>query len=448
MNEKDRETLLKTVIDVRLEEKYFNAKNIDWETLPEEEYLAILDIITSSINLNVFEKAEQPLLVVRDTRAQIKELLGKRTKYNNSELIKWAKETLDRIGKLCPQIRKEKKAAPPTNDPRKKLEASKAINKRTLEIFEKYKKDPAELFKQLEQLIERKGESMNLVNVATILYNFSNMIDVPRELLTKITDLIDQKRENMGEQETSTALYGLKNLGPESVPPELTEAIGKKLEQSSEAFGPIGIGNSLYGLQNLNSKAVSPRLLKELLKRIEANPEELNSFAIANGLYGIIELQDMPEARKIQENLCEHIELLRDLPISKGEIMYLVQVFHYNERRVPIWLNRKYEKCLVQEPDEPTPHEMTAATFFRRLYRGESIRTNHYVDGIELDIFFPERKINIETDGYYHATRGLRDQRRDNYLEKNYGIKTIRIPCSKDIEEFFEHLKTVDLEIA
>jgi len=55
------------------------------------------------------------------------------------------------------------------------------------------------------------------------------------------------------------------------------------------------------------------------------------------------------------------------------------------------------------------------------------------VDGFDLDLYFPELKVNVEVDGLHHGepAQQLRDTWRDRHLEQHHGIQTFRFCLMK-----------------
>lgn len=65
--------------------------------------------------------------------------------------------------------------------------------------------------------------------------------------------------------------------------------------------------------------------------------------------------------------------------------------------------------------------------------RVSQVECARLVDGFDLDLYFPEVKVNVEVDGLHHRepAQQLRDMRRDRHLEQHHGIQIFRFCLMK-----------------
>lgn len=83
--------------------------------------------------------------------------------------------------------------------------------------------------------------------------------------------------------------------------------------------------------------------------------------------------------------------------------------------------------------------ESIATPLVEEYFKTLEVQHNKYIDGIEMDFYIPDKKLNIEIDSGFHSRKIDRDAYRDHYLETIHGIDTIRINI--DIRQETETLK-------
>lgn len=106
-----------------------------------------------------------------------------------------------------------------------------------------------------------------------------------------------------------------------------------------------------------------------------------------------------------------------------------------------IW-QRMY-KCYCQKPRSGSINENKIKDFLLQTFSNEEIIFNEKIDGLEIDILFPNRNIAIEYNGlYWHSDRILKDPKTYHITKKkickNKGIKLIQIFEDEWIEK--EHI--------
>jgi very-short-patch-repair endonuclease len=74
-----------------------------------------------------------------------------------------------------------------------------------------------------------------------------------------------------------------------------------------------------------------------------------------------------------------------------------------------------------------SPYETDLVQTLRTQFPELEIRQNTLLDGVELDVFIPSLKLNVEVDGMQHMGKLRIDRIRDSRLKETYSIETIRI---------------------
>jgi len=219
-------------------------------------------------------------------------------------------------------------------------------------------------------------------------------------------------------------------------------------------------------------------MLKVLLKQLRQLDKSVDSVnfhvkfgdngqAVSTGLYALFCLhqngfQKDGEGELILKEftdlLCRHAlqkdEFIADIPAT-----ILVQVLCLWGFEVPPWLMEVYELIKAGERgvfcDTKTNDVHTDRVTWKNMFGPASrmedhvlsilqkempdvqLQQNEYVDGFELDLYFPEFKLNLEIDGKTHSlpTKIRRDTMRDKYLLDHHGIITWRIHHAKTLNE-------------
>jgi len=303
---------------------------------------------------------------------------------------------------------------------------------------------PINLLFTLAQKINQTNAKLDAQAIGNALYGLKNLDSwvVPMELLQALAWKIDQPGVELDAQAIGNALYGLKNMDNMVVPMELLQALAQKIDQPGVELNAQAIGNALYGLQNLDSMVVPIELMQTLAQKIDQAGIELDAQSIGNALYGIVGLQDISAAQDIKKRLIDSLEKLKGQKLNDTDIKYLTQVLHLHGVPIPKWLWQSYDKFVIENNEKPNWTEKEALEFFRKRYPREIVLSNQYIDGFELDIFFPKRRVNIEIDGMSHRHRGKRCKRRDKYLLEEKRISTIRVDIvENNLREALEQLK-------
>lgn len=422
-----------TGLDVKLK----RAREADFQALTEPDYLEISTAIRDLINENFFRSADSIYDAILAVEEVTKGALA-REQLSHSELRKWLATFIEGLKRGTPKPKKQ----PKTLTPNRKLEASKKLNKKIIITFEEGQ-SADEIFEEIERLINDNEEVIDLINLSTILSCISVpknqhkviMTSVPMPLMQLIAQKIKESEEKISAFSVGLSLFGLKNLDAESVTTELLTNIAEKIRGTREPFTAVNLGLSFYGLRNLDETVIPSELLEALEEKIKRSPDYLENPEIVMGLYGLLNLQKSPIAHRIRETLFSALKNLKGLTLKREATIMAIQAFHLCRRPVPDWLNKVYRKLMgkMEAEDTTTRHERRATAFLQMRHPELLIVTEHFIDGFELDIYLPAKKINIELDGPYHVTEKHTDKRRDDYLLTRRGIKTIRIELLADV---------------
>lgn len=280
---------------------------------------------------------------------------------------------------------------------RQKLETCRILNGEILKIFSDGFGD-TNLPDVLTAFVEQHGNSMNLVNVATMLFNLGKLR----------MDVIE------GNGEKFSALLRI---------------LARMIAISGDELNGQTIGSALYGLHRMDVSVVPKELLQALAEKISSSRQELNGQEIASGLYGLLNFDDA-ESLRMKNMLLHRMEercIRNDIDVE-----CLVQSLHLMKAKIPIWLRNLHDKLVMKSlRDVPKfPAEKVVFEYLRseRL----TILCNAYVDGFELDLFLPAYQLNIEIDGIYHEDQKFRDERRDAYLRDTHGMRVLRIKLQEN----------------
>ncbi len=230
---------------------------------------------------------------------------------------------------------------------------------------------------------------------------------------------VESMNWEMNGQNIWNALYGLQNIS--EVPKELLSILAKRIESMNWEMDGQGIWNALYGLQSMSE--VPNELLNVLAERIESMSWEMDRQNIWNALYGLKNLSS-DKAIEIQNYLFAKLEQW-NYKYDQEYTAYVRQIYAIYNREFPNHLKIIYDES-VWLFTSGSHTEFRIFDNIKDTY--EEALHNHFMDGFELDIYIPSKKINIEIDGMYHRWARLqRNIYRDNYLKKVHQIRVERI---------------------
>ncbi len=265
---------------------------------------------------------------------------------------------------------------------------------------------------------------------------------VPRQLLETIAEKIRESKVDFSGQSISNGLYGLQGLDSRVVPRTLMEAFAEKIR--SMKFRMIGrdVGNSLYGLQSLDNRVVPMDLIDAIGEQATSIFVELTNQDISNSLYGLWGIFGT-DSKRLKQYLFQTIETRDFSGMPEVDIMTLTQIYHLYHKSSPAMLREQYEALISTQTRLPNPAEQKGFDILKKHLNGHAIHVNHLIDGFELDIYLPSKKLNIEFDGRHHLLKKGRNRRRDAYLKAAKGITTLRFDVTQ--EGWVERLKSLEI---
>lgn len=293
---------------------------------------------------------------------------------------------------------------------------------------------PKKFFEVMIKKIEEHTK-LDIQTIANTFYGLKNISSsiVPKEFFRTMTKKI-VTCQKLNSQAIGNIVYGLRNMDSSVVSKEFFEIMTQKIEENKSNFLIQEISNTVLGLQNMDNSVVPKKLLIVLTKKIQKSINQLNPQTIGNIMYGLTNLY------KEMKNECTPLLeiLLKELqnPHNKNEIniiscIIIVQSCNLMEIKIPDHIKITYQNFKKSHPLQNVSNgEKTLTNHIKNTYKG-TILTNTYIDGFELDIYLPEKRLNIEYDGIQHLKCTGKDKKRDTYLLKKYNIKTVRIPPEK-----------------
>lgn len=229
--------------------------------------------------------------------------------------------------------------------------------------------------------------------------------------------------------------YPLIRLGMSSEHSEvkaLLRALAPKIERSKGELTSQQLGNGLYGLQRMGSEEEVVRIIQIMQRKTVAS---CDLRSIHDSLYGLLEKDDS-DSSALRETIVSQLQSLGEaVAVEEVSVVTLTQSLHLSAlvEKIPRWLSRRYEELLAGASSSILGSSETerrlVESLLRRLPSAMKTEQSKLIDGFELDLYFPQQKYNLEVDGPQHCwpSHQLRDRRRDQYLEKSYGIKVRRL---------------------
>merc|ERR1711871_861956 len=285
-----------------------------------------------------------------------------------------------------------------------------------------------------------------------------------RSLITEITNRVkESSRTIMTSAAIADSLYGLQGLSSDvqEVQNLLTE-LAKKISVSPAKFTPAQVGRALFGLQGLSSQGSifsesaigidvdEVQFLEETLwDKIKMVKERLSLSSVAEGMLGISLLRS-PVANKIRQFLYNKVNTgPTDGSITDAiDVVTAVRALKLNGLLIPEWLALKYLDVEEAHARKPVISQSRADKLivqrFKASYPTEVLIANSLVDGIRLDLDFPELKLNVELDGPTHRypARARYDQVRDQFITQVKGYSVVRVELEgKSIDDVIEDVQ-------
>lgn len=330
------------------------------------------------------------------------------------------------------------------------------------------------IVKKLAEKLQRSKAILRSQHIGRSLLGLQRLSGESSEvkaLLKQISKRIaESDRTRMTAAAISDSCFGLQGMA-ENIP-EVQNLIGelaKKIASTAAEMSPEEMGRALFGLQGLSSQASIfaesaigidsdevQFLLSTLWDKMKAIRKPWSLNAIGMGMQGVTLLKD-PLAEKIRQYLYYQSIRMGEKPTEKSaseagadvsmsvntepmtvlDIVSAVRALRLNNLLVPRWLAVKYnaiEEEHMQKPIIPQSRaDKLIVSKFSSQYPSDRMVPNSLIDGIRLDMDFPDLKLNFELDGPTHKypARARFDRARDEYLvvKKNYKVRTFISHC-------------------
>ena len=274
----------------------------------------------------------------------------------------------------------------------------------------------------------QKKLEFNASHVSGVMYGLQNLLhpnQVTRERHGRILGLICSALDSNGFKFTNNyqltqAIYGFKgvDLKDESAK-TLLDALLPHLLRHVKTMNVRGVGMCLAGLKRLDQNNATVMAMVKALKD-GVDIDKLNcktaTLLLANGHDG---------------RVFQWLESSRD--IEDSYVGSLVFYHYYHNVPIPKWLDEKYSSLRINTHSASNA-ERRIKVEIKKGGQGYQIHFNHYLYGLECDIYLPKKRTNIEYDGVQHETsfHKIADNMRDSFLHSK-GIKVVRYSSMEDL---------------
>jgi very-short-patch-repair endonuclease len=288
--------------------------------------------------------------------------------------------------------------------------------------------------------IEACRQELSAQAVGNALYGFQNMSSDVREVenvLAALVPKIEACREELDAQAVGSALYGLQNMSSDvREVVDVLAAMTPKIEGCNKDLLAQDIGNALYGMQGMDDRMEQVHaLLGALERQIEFFHGVFPPLDAAQAIQGLLD-RASPPASHIRELVGAKI-VVQSESASEEMILHLASVMLIGGMALPASVSGAYSDALAKEYARvegrmarcKSKFEADMVLRLATLYPSLSFQANtRIVDGLEMDIYFPDLKLNIELDGPSHLVKTTRsfNSKRDVHLQKK-GIQVHRI---------------------
>jgi len=332
------------------------------------------------------------------------------------------------------------------------------------------------LLNTLKDKIINYPDNFNFEDLATVLKLASSIgPDFVQELLPRMNKDLQETKGSLNRNQLGPILFSIAQCDPSDEINSLLNTVSEKLPKEQEPMIDREISQSFGGLRN-HEFAVPDKLwsfLKDefLSLKDSLNKRSLNSILLATQNHK----EELPksifsEAAKIllekvktRDSLIDQstkyfsqlARILRSPQIDTQQAKIVIDYFKNIPSNIVLGIGFKRELHLLaflrpELKDDLAPL-ISQKEFLDALSEKQStaeqlagsaisqilpnIKAGQYIDGIELDFYDEESKINIEIDGVFHqGCHKFEDAIRDKYLNKVYGVQVFRIKLPKDSE--------------
>ena len=273
--------------------------------------------------------------------------------------------------------------------------------------------------KMVCDILERAGNLLDINLVAKVFFRFhkadmrfSRDMDCSRffDLITPVLVKAQNKSSVIDDASFSFIGLGLKSF--EELPENFLSVFAELLKKRSEMI-------------NVNALIDIPDGLARNLRITKTEYQYLLDIApiINKKRVQIIDYKLRPDSSFTANQLVQALKLIRFALRQSGRdnsiIEYPSKLEEYYKAQLP------YRQKQIAKVRSMT--EKIAEPIFQEFEGLLPSIANIFIDGCEIDRYFPEQKVRIELDGFQHKTSTVIDGIRDQYLEQCYCIKTLRI---------------------
>jgi very-short-patch-repair endonuclease len=296
------------------------------------------------------------------------------------------------------------------------------------------------------------------------LYGLQNMSSDAQEVLYVLGALapkIEECREQFDAQAVGNALYGLRNMSSDvREVVDVLVAITPKIEGCGQSLRAQHIGNALYGLQGMDDRLEQVRALFGALEgQLELFDGIVLPLDAAQAIQGLLDRKS-PPASRILELVGAKVTVQRESD-PEETILHLASVMLIDGMALPASVSAAYDDALAKECARAegrrsrckSMFEASVAERLEKLYPSLSFQANtRIVDGLEMDIYFPDLNLNMELDGPFHRARTTRsfNSKRDVHLQKKgiqvHRMKVLRLTTSSAVHEITRVLSAFGVE--
>ena len=342
-------------------------------------------------------------------------------------------------------------------------------------------KSSDEVYRLIRPLMERfkQIEEFNLLNLANICYGLNAVMSIENsKIFQLIADHLVACREGFNERELCMIFHGISEKQPQVVA-AIVKILQPHVELQKASIDIYSIATILHGLSDNDSteaQSIRSSLIEEIERRYRRSPEQFRQEKNISVL--LTALRDTnPE---FLPKLFEIFDRFKDLVLDGCNAITYSTLLSALRRLA--WDHPLHEMILASLEKNLTGSDEDLETVFRELnyldhfalqprkhlgklglliealgaklknhksgfasnfeiilqrelkshslLAGKTIEVNKFIDGVELDAYIPELKLNIELDGPQHRLpyRKVEDDLRDKFLLEKHGIQTRRIP--------------------
>lgn len=221
------------------------------------------------------------------------------------------------------------------------------------------------------------------------------------------------------------------------------ESIILRIKVDADAHNPKIISNWIYWLKNL--KELPQCVLDFIYHNITRNDIEFNLLDITKILTWLLKVSTHNKhditIKKIIHALTERIKKFSFANRTNVKNIALYRIINYykhfviSEIAIDERLKELYESQFQHNWKFASQREKDIYEYLKYKMPNTHILNNHYIDWIEMDIYFPDLRKNVEIDWETHKINKEKDEIRDQYLFEKHWITTIRLymPWKKNI---------------